>query len=559
MIFLPDCNFFLFLSKLKIAKMKEEIMNKKYLIVGVVLVLVVIFLTAQDIHNAAGKGDLVKVKEFLEKNPELLNAKDVQGSTPLLNAAYGGQKEVVDYLIKKGADLNSLNTYKYTPLHYSILRRHIEVAEMLIKAGADPNISNVWGYTPIHTCAGRKFFKEAEFLIKNKAAVNAKNEIGETPLFAAVKSRHRNMILLLIKNGADVNARDNVGRTPVFATADGNLSGILELLINQGAKVDITDKFGITALHRAAIGGYHDVVQILVRSGAEVNARDAEGKTPYFYAATYGHNTLTERLMSLGAQPEVFVGDRGYFFFSELDLKVNEAVIWYLGHSGWAVKTMNHLLIFDYYEKTVRPDDPRLINGRVNPTEIYDQNVYVFASHQHADHFDKTILEWEQAVPYIRYIFGWKALDNPNYIYLGPKRKLELDGMKIECFHSPEAGEIEGNFLIKVDGVVIYHSGDYSRGHDVFKKDMQALADATKDIDLFFMLAGNAMDNEEALYALQTVKPKYMFPMHGGGNEHVYKEFADFVKSKKVKTEIICAKNRGDKFEYIKGRIKGTQ
>ncbi len=534
-------------------------MSKKYLIVGAVLVLFVILLIAQDIHKAAGKGDLAKVKEFLEKNPELLNAKDVQDSTPLLIAAYSGQKEVVGFLIKKGADLNSSNSYKYTALHYSILRRHIEVAEMLIGAGADLNIPNVWGYTPLHTCAGRNFLKEAGFLIKNKIGVNTKNEIGETPLFAAVKSGHKEMILLLIKNGADVNARDNVGRTPVFVTAEGNSSGILELLVNQGAKIDITDKFGITPLHRAAIAGYHDIAQILVRSGADVNARDAEGKTPFFYAATYGHNSLTERLMSMGAQPDVFVGDRGYFFFSELDLKVNEAVIWYLGHSGWAVKTMNHLLIFDYYEKTDRPDDPRLINGRINPTEIYDQNVYVFASHQHADHFDKTILEWEHAVPYIKYIFGWKALDSPNYLYMGPKKKIEFDGMKIECFHSPEAGEIEGNFLVKVDGVVIYHSGDYSRGHDVFKKDMQALADAAKDIDLFFMLAGNAMDNEEALYALQTVQPKNMFPMHGGGNEHVYKEFADFVKGKKIKTEIICAENRGDKFEYIKGRIIETQ
>lgn len=93
----------------------------------------------------------------------------------------------------------------------------------------------------------------------------------------------------------------------------------------------------------------------------------------------------------------------------------------------------------------------------------------------------------------------------------------------------------------------------------MFKKDMLALAAAAKDIDLFFMLAGNAMDNEEALFALRTVEPKYMFPMHGGGNEHVYKEFADSVKGEKFKTEIICAENRGDKFEYIKGRIKVEQ
>ncbi len=533
-------------------------MNKKLLVVGLVVVILGLFLTAQDIHKAAAQGDLDKIKEVLEKNPELLDEKDVQGNTPLTLAANSGQKEVVEYLITKGADLNSTNTYRYTPLHYSILRKHIDVAEMLINAGADVNFPNVWGYTPLHTCAGRNFLKVAKFLIEHEASVNSKNEVGETPLFSAVKFGLKDMILLLIQNGADVNARNNAGRTPVFATADRNSSGILRLLIDQGADVSVADKFGITPLHRAAIAGYPKIVQILARSGGDVKVRDKEGKTPFYYAATYGHNTLTESLMSLGAQPDVFVGDRGYFFFSELDLKEREAVVWYLGHSGWAVKTRNHLLIFDYYENTDRPDDPRLINGRINPTEIYDQNVYVFVSHRHADHFDKTILTWEHAVPYIKYIFGWKAMDNPNYYYMGPKEKLELDGMAIECFHSPEAGEIEGNFLVKVDGVVIYHSGDYSRGHDVFKKDMQALRAAAKDIDLFFMLAGNAMDNEEALYALQVVQPKYMFPMHAGGNEYVYKEFADFVKGKKVKSKVICAENRGDKFEYTKGRIKGV-
>ncbi len=31
-------------------------------------------------------------------------------------------------------------------------------------------------------------------------------------------------------------------------------------------------------------------------------------------------------------------------------LKKGDASIWYLFHSGWAIKTQNHFLIFDYYE-----------------------------------------------------------------------------------------------------------------------------------------------------------------------------------------------------------------
>ena len=46
-------------------------MNKKYLIVWAALVFSVIFLAAQDIHRAAGQGDLVKIKELLKLQIEI--------------------------------------------------------------------------------------------------------------------------------------------------------------------------------------------------------------------------------------------------------------------------------------------------------------------------------------------------------------------------------------------------------------------------------------------------------------------------------------------------------
>ena len=36
-------------------------------------------------------------------------------------------------------------------------------------------------------------------------------------------------------------------------------------------------------------------------------------------------------------------------------LAAGQAVVWYLGHSGWVVKTQNHLLIFDYWKQDVSP------------------------------------------------------------------------------------------------------------------------------------------------------------------------------------------------------------
>lgn len=54
-------------------------------------------------------------------------------------------------------------------------------------------------------------------------------------------------------------------------------------------------------------------------------------------------------------------------------LQKGEAVVWYLGHSGWAVKTKNHLLVFDYSERAAPVSEPRLANGYINPSEIQNQ------------------------------------------------------------------------------------------------------------------------------------------------------------------------------------------
>ena len=53
----------------------------------------------------------------------------------------------------------------------------------------------------------------------------------------------------------------------------------------------------------------------------------------------------------------------------EKELEEKEAIIWYLGHSGWAIKTKNHLLIFDYVERGAKPAEPSLSNGYINPSE----------------------------------------------------------------------------------------------------------------------------------------------------------------------------------------------
>jgi len=261
---------------------------------------------------------------------------------------------------------------------------------------------------------------------------------------------------------------------------------------------------------------------------------------------------------------------RGNFDSPDLksDLDEGEAYIWYLGHAGWAIKTKNHLLIFDYVwapRTGNMPENPSLADGFIDPAEIKDCSVFVFVSHRHGDHFDPMIFEWEKSVKDIRYIFGWETGQNPQYHYLTePRTKNTIDGFEIFNINHEFDGIPEGAFLVKGDGLLIFHSGDHgTTGEELnplFRENIDYLAQQEQQIDLAFISQfgnreGGEVNNGD-LYTIEKLGPKVTFPMHQGGGERFYRKFAEEARQKGTKTKVICAEKQGDKFFYQQGKIK---
>jgi L-ascorbate metabolism protein UlaG (beta-lactamase superfamily) len=249
-------------------------------------------------------------------------------------------------------------------------------------------------------------------------------------------------------------------------------------------------------------------------------------------------------------------------------LEDGEAYIWYLGHAGWAVKTKNHLLIFDYVwvpRSNDIPENPSLSDGYIDPAEIEDCSVFVFVSHGHGDHFDPVIFEWQKSVKNIRYVFGWEADRSPQYHYLTePKTKTTIDGLEIFNINHAFDGIPEAAFLVKGDGLKIYHSGDQgSTGEEInplFKANIDYLAQQENRIDLAFISQFGSSTSGEVnngdLYTIEKLGPEVTFPMHQGGGERFYKKFAQEARQKGVKTQVSCAEKQGDRFFYQQGKIR---
>jgi len=247
------------------------------------------------------------------------------------------------------------------------------------------------------------------------------------------------------------------------------------------------------------------------------------------------------------------------------DIKEGEAIVWYLLHSGWAVNTKNHFLIFDYWPGR-GPYSPNqtLENGVINPREIKDQKVIVFVSHAHGDHYDRVIHKWENKIKNINYVFGWKVSNNPNFFCFTKEREKKTIGdIEIQVINHSVDRIPEVAFLVKVDGLSIYHSGDHSAFHpphiNAYKDNINYLATKVKYVDLAFIMTvdGGCRKTKYtdgiingAFYSIEKLRPKMMFPMHGGGCEKYYEEFYQLSKTKGLKTKILPARNRGDKFIY---------
>jgi ankyrin repeat protein/L-ascorbate metabolism protein UlaG (beta-lactamase superfamily) len=514
------------------------------------------------LHSACSYGRN-KIFNILLEHGADIHAENDHGETPLMWALNPNCYEIAKCLIDKGADVHHKSKYGSTALHNAARRGTLSIVKLHLEHGVDVNAMDQHGWTPLIGAA----FANADvvkFLLDNGAKVNTgkSEEMYWTALLGAVRRGSPDMVKMLVEKGADVNAVNEEGMLPLHAAVGRGDRDIVETLVNGGADVTMHEKmFGYTPLHVAAVWGHRDIADRLIESGAEVTAADNAGKTPMDYALYHGFRGVAKLLAKAGA-------DKG-----KLEKKSpcclgkeyanGEATVWYLGHSGWAIKTRNHLLVFDYFLPPGRtvPEGASLASGYIVPCELMKQNVCVFTTHGHADHYQEGIFDWQKKIPDIEYVMGFKPQGHDGeYTYIGPRTAKKVDGMKISTIKANDAGV---GFVVEVDGLTIFHSGDHANGRvdlaGTFPPEIDYLAEGKLDIDLaFFGITGCSLGDPESVregvfYAMKKLKPRVVIPMHGGNSPWRYLEFAEKAKEIKSASKVICAINEGDRFFYKGG------
>lgn len=218
-------------------------------------------------------------------------------------------------------------------------------------------------------------------------------------------------------------------------------------------------------------------------------------------------------------------------------MKIGDVEIRWLGHAGFLIKNSKTIYIDPY-----------------NIKEASEKADIILLTHSHYDHcsvadIEKIIQEGTQIISPADCQSKITRFEVPIEMHVvEPGQELDLGNIKISVlsayntdkhFHPKDEGWV--GYLIKMNGVIVYHAGDT----DVIPE-MQKLTghnQSGKEFVALLPIGGRfTMSVEEAVEAAKIIKPSLVIPMHWGsivGTKDDAEEFCDLCEEEGINAKIL--------------------
>jgi ankyrin repeat protein len=154
--------------------------------------------------------------------------------TPLAEAAFAGDLEVVDYLLRKGAKVEGTQKLPNSPIYFAIINGNTAVVGRFLDLGVAPNYT--WP---------------------------AGEGTGGTLLTAAVDAGHMEIVKLLVQRGADVNFRGSGNYGALYRAVFSDYFDIFKFLLSNGACLNERDKAALSGTGWEKNEKYKKYIQLL--------------------------------------------------------------------------------------------------------------------------------------------------------------------------------------------------------------------------------------------------------------------------------------------------------
>lgn len=314
------------------------------------------------LSEAIQSGDYKTLEEILNNDPQMIKARydfkferwtrELEGVTPLIQAAAYPNCVLLELLLQKGADANEKTTFDgSSPIHVAARYGLWENYKLLLTSGAKAESQADGQVTILHQAAFGGDIRICDSALNlNGISVNDTCTDNFTLLSLAAHRGHKSVTDVIVHHKANVFIiKETYGQTALhIAAKNGNLEIVERLLSHSELDINMATNAGNTALHFAAGSGNAKVVELLLAYNSRMeekrvnrNAVTNCGMTAIYLAALHGHTTVFDRLM-LDQEVDLTISD-------SLGLTVLFAIIF--GHS-------NESLFRVLKTPTYFPDEP---------------------------------------------------------------------------------------------------------------------------------------------------------------------------------------------------------
>ncbi|MCF6808536.1 ankyrin repeat domain-containing protein [Thiotrichales bacterium 19S9-12] len=214
----------------------------------------------------------------------------------LLKAIEANDLAAVKIAIKYGANVNHKGQNDITPLHLASVLGYKEVVRYLLDKNADPNVHNqIDSDTPLHTAAYHGHTEIIDLLINNKTPANldACNNHDQLPIDVARSENQNNAVRLLLRHANELLLK---------ASENGNEKNV-QIALDAGANaIETTNTDGQNAIHLAAKNGHQAAAYFLILDNIDLlNKPNKHGQSPLMIAIINNKTEMVKFLLAQGA------------------------------------------------------------------------------------------------------------------------------------------------------------------------------------------------------------------------------------------------------------------
>ncbi|XP_055999101.1 ankyrin repeat domain-containing protein 50-like [Ostrea edulis] len=251
------------------------------------------------LHAACKNANLKMCEHLIQTHPDLLHSVDNDGGNTALQAAQGGNVNILQLLTDNEVDVKHKNNNGWNILNVACVNSNLEMSRYIIQTHPDllHNVDNDGWNAALHAAYGGNV-EILQLLADNEVDVKHKSNDDRNILHVACAHSNLEMSRYIIQTYPDLlhSVRNTGWNAALHAAQRGNVK-ILKVLADNGVDAKYHNKYNYNILHVACVHSNFEMSRYIIQTYPDLlHSVDKEGWNAALFAARGGNVKILQLL-----------------------------------------------------------------------------------------------------------------------------------------------------------------------------------------------------------------------------------------------------------------------